>query len=65
MRKLTLGNFLACWASAGYNAVGCAAVESQLRKCMDGPKAPPAPVNTINHHLGRMNKYLTSQGKQK
>lgn len=61
----SLSNIIACWASAGFNAVGCAAVENQLRSCMDGPKPPPAPVNTINHHLGRMNKYLTNQGKKR
>lgn len=26
-----------CWASAGYGAEGCAALETQLRKCMDAP----------------------------
>ena len=26
-----------CWASAGYGAEGCAALEAQLRKCMDTP----------------------------
>ncbi|KAK5989492.1 hypothetical protein PT974_11015 [Cladobotryum mycophilum] len=54
-----------CWASAGYNAAGCAAIENQLRKCMDGPPPPPAPANTINYHLSRMQKYVTSPRKQK
>ncbi|KAM0425598.1 hypothetical protein ACHAPT_009129 [Fusarium lateritium] len=49
----------------GYNATGCAAVETQLRKCMDGPKPPPAPANTINYHLSRMQKYMTGPRKQK
>ncbi|TQS32283.1 hypothetical protein Golomagni_07403, partial [Golovinomyces magnicellulatus] len=55
---------LACWASAGYNAAGCTAIENQLRKCMDGPPLPPAPANTINYHLGRMQKHVISRGKQ-
>ncbi|RFU81678.1 37s ribosomal mrp10 [Trichoderma arundinaceum] len=49
----------------GYNAAGCAAIENQLRKCMDGPPPPPAPANTINYHLSRMQKYVTSPRKQK
>jgi hypothetical protein len=56
---------LACWASAGYNAAGCLAVENQLRICMDGPKAAPAPPNTINYHLSRMQKYVVSTPKRK
>ncbi|KAH7149060.1 hypothetical protein B0J13DRAFT_674290 [Dactylonectria estremocensis] len=32
-----MSSVLACWASAGYNATGCASIENQLRKCMDGP----------------------------
>ncbi|KAF4448177.1 hypothetical protein F53441_8386 [Fusarium austroafricanum] len=55
----------ACWASAGYNATGCAAVETQLRKCMDGPAPPPAAANTINYHLSRMKNYMTGPRKQK
>ncbi|EHK18553.1 uncharacterized protein TRIVIDRAFT_50964 [Trichoderma virens Gv29-8] len=60
-----MSSVLACWASAGYNAAGCAAIENQLRKCMDGPAPPPAPANTINYHLSRMQKYVTSPRKQK
>lgn len=56
---------LACWASAGYNATGCLAVENQLRACMDGPKVPKAPASTINYHLSRMQKYVISQPKRK
>lgn len=55
----------ACWASAGYNAAGCAALETQLRQCMDGPKTPPAPPVTVNYHLKRMQKHVTMQGKRK
>ncbi|OAA51266.1 Ribosomal protein MRP10, mitochondrial [Beauveria brongniartii RCEF 3172] len=60
---IVMSSVLACWASAGYNAAGCAAIETQLRQCMDGPKPPPAPPNTINHHLGRLGKYVTYDGK--
>ncbi|PCD34839.1 hypothetical protein AU210_007434 [Fusarium oxysporum f. sp. radicis-cucumerinum] len=35
-----MSSVLACWASAGYNATGCAAVENQLRKCMDVVQTP-------------------------
>lgn len=63
IRQLTCD--IACWASAGYNATGCAAVENQLRKCMDGPAPPPAPTNTINYHLARMSKHMTGPRKQK
>ena len=28
---------IACWASSGYNVEGCAALEQQLRVCMDAP----------------------------
>lgn len=55
----------ACWASAGFNAAGCAAVENQLRRCMDGPPPAPAPANTINYHLSRMNRHVTGPRKQK
>jgi len=60
-----MSSVLACWASAGYNASGCLAVENQLRACMDGPKPPGATPNTINYHLSRMQKYVTSTPKRK
>ncbi|QPG98487.1 hypothetical protein C2857_007658 [Epichloe festucae Fl1] len=60
-----MSSVLACWASAGYNASGCAAVETQLRMCMDGPAPAPAPANTINYHLSRMQKHVTSSRKQR
>ncbi|OAA71101.1 37S ribosomal protein Mrp10 [Akanthomyces lecanii RCEF 1005] len=47
----------------GYNAAGCAAIETQLRQCMDGPKPQPASPNTINHHMGRLGKHITYDGK--
>lgn len=64
LHRALLTLLLACWASAGYNAAGCTAIENQLRKCMDGPPLPPAPANTINYHLGRMQKHVISRGKQ-
>ncbi|KAH7148299.1 hypothetical protein EDB81DRAFT_882731 [Dactylonectria macrodidyma] len=60
-----MSSVLACWASAGYNAAGCAAIENQLRQCMDGPPPQQMPANTINYHLGRMQKFLTSPQKRK
>ncbi|CAM1500435.1 Fc.00g095970.m01.CDS01 [Cosmosporella sp. VM-42] len=60
-----MSSVLACWASAGYNATGCMAIENQLRTCMDGPPPPPMPANTINYHLSRMQKYMTGAKRQK
>ncbi|KAK0630420.1 hypothetical protein B0T17DRAFT_490069 [Bombardia bombarda] len=62
---LVMSSVLSCWASAGYNTGGCQAVEQALRTCMDAPKAPPKPSNTINYHLARFSKRLTSQGSKK
>lgn len=55
----------ACWASAGYNTAGCAAVESALRGCMDAPKMPPKPKSAINYHLARFQKRLEGPTKRK
>ncbi|CAG9936774.1 hypothetical protein V2G26_006242 [Clonostachys chloroleuca] len=60
-----MSTVLACWASAGYNAAGCLAVENQLRSCMDGAKPPGSKPNTINYHLTRMQKDVTSKPKRK
>ncbi|KAF4594854.1 hypothetical protein GQ602_000467 [Ophiocordyceps camponoti-floridani] len=60
-----LSSLLACWASSGLGSSGCVKVETQLRQCMDGPRAPPAELNTINYHLHRMKKYLVSPQKKK
>ncbi|KAK1623342.1 CHCH domain-containing protein [Colletotrichum phormii] len=56
---------LACWASAGYNTSGCAALENALRGCMDKPKAPKAPSSTVNYHLGRMYDKMIPNSKGK
>ncbi|PHH77404.1 hypothetical protein CDD82_3532 [Ophiocordyceps australis] len=60
-----MSSVLACWASAGYSTTGCAAVETQLRQCMDGPKPPGAAINPINYHLLRMKRYLIQNPKHK
>ncbi len=57
--------YTACWASAGYNTTGCAAVEQALRSCMDGPAPPPKPRNNINYHLSRMHKKIGGPRKHK
>ncbi|TPX12927.1 uncharacterized protein E0L32_006572 [Thyridium curvatum] len=59
-----MSSVLACWASAGYNTAGCAAVEQALRTCMDGPQPPPKRRNTINYHLSRMQKQIGGPRKQ-
>ncbi|PHH60705.1 hypothetical protein CDD81_1323 [Ophiocordyceps australis] len=60
-----MSSVLACWASAGYSAAGCAAVETQLRQCMDGPKPPGSVTDPINYHLLRMKRYLIQNSKHK
>ncbi|KAG9256527.1 uncharacterized protein F5Z01DRAFT_671783 [Emericellopsis atlantica] len=60
-----MSSMLSCWASAGYNATGCLAIENQLRACMDGPKAPRTSSNSINYHLGRMKNSVTQGSKSK
>jgi hypothetical protein len=35
-----------CWASSGYTAQGCAALEQQLRACMDAPVCFGRPIST-------------------
>ncbi|KAK2069918.1 hypothetical protein P8C59_004459 [Phyllachora maydis] len=54
-----MSSVLACWASAGHNSPGCATVEQALRACMDAPKEPPRPPNTINHDLARFQERVT------
>ncbi|ROT38277.1 hypothetical protein SODALDRAFT_379473 [Sodiomyces alkalinus F11] len=49
-----MNSVLACWASAGYNTAGCAALENALRTCMDAPLPAKAPTSSINYHLNRM-----------
>ncbi|KAL1970640.1 hypothetical protein VTN77DRAFT_4284 [Rasamsonia byssochlamydoides] len=49
-----MSSMLNCWASSGINSEGCAALEQQLRACMDAPKDKTVKKNTINYHLMRM-----------
>ncbi|RJE18866.1 hypothetical protein PHISCL_08801 [Aspergillus sclerotialis] len=35
--ETAMSAMLNCWASAGHTAEGCAALEEQLRQCMDTP----------------------------
>ena len=56
---------IACWASAGYNAAGCANVEQALRNCMDGPQPSPPKGSEVNYHLARFKDKLTSQPRKK
>ncbi|KAH0303303.1 hypothetical protein KCU71_g10692, partial [Aureobasidium melanogenum] len=51
---LALTRFAGCWASSGYTAQGCAALEQQLRACMDAPKAGQTKKSSINYHLSRL-----------
>ncbi|BDD59455.1 hypothetical protein MAP00_004662 [Monascus purpureus] len=51
---VVMSSVLSCWASSGYTAEGCAALEQQLRQCMDAPKPKTTKKNTINYHLMRM-----------
>ena len=32
-----MSSVLGCWASSGFTAAGCIALEKQLRACMDAP----------------------------
>ncbi|KAF7902306.1 hypothetical protein EAF00_002209 [Botryotinia globosa] len=56
---------LTCWASSGYNVAGCQALETQLRTCMDAPKAAAQKKNTINYHLSRMYPKIVGPRKKK
>ncbi|EFQ33058.1 CHCH domain-containing protein [Colletotrichum graminicola] len=56
---------LACWASAGYNSAGCAALENALRHCMDQPQKHQKASSTINYHLGRMYHKVVPHSKGK
>ncbi|KAI6351775.1 hypothetical protein MCOR25_009750 [Pyricularia grisea] len=60
-----MSSVLACWASAGYTAQGCAALEQSLRACMDGPPAPKPKKSEINYHLSRMYPKIAGPRKVK
>ncbi|KAI5273873.1 hypothetical protein E4T47_02922 [Aureobasidium subglaciale] len=54
-----------CWASSGYTAQGCAALEQQLRACMDAPKAASSGKSSINYHLSRLYPQIIGPHKRK
>ncbi|EME45745.1 hypothetical protein DOTSEDRAFT_128150 [Dothistroma septosporum NZE10] len=60
-----MGTMLGCWASSGYSAAGCQALEIQLRKCMDERKATQSKKSTINHHLSRFYPQIIGPHKRK
>lgn len=65
-----LMQFSGCWASAGYSAQGCAALEQQLRTCMDAPvrihpffRATTYTQAPICRHQGTFNMLRLSRRK--
>ncbi|KAN0090534.1 hypothetical protein V8E51_019113 [Hyaloscypha variabilis] len=60
-----MSSVLTCWASSGYTAAGCAALETQLRACMDTPRPKTVKKNTINYHLSRMYPNIVGPRKRK
>ncbi|KIH94262.1 37S ribosomal protein Mrp10, mitochondrial [Sporothrix brasiliensis 5110] len=55
---VAMSSVLACWASVGYNAAGCAAVEATLRQCVDSRVPQKERKSSINYHLGRFQRRL-------
>ncbi|KAI5362262.1 Putative ribosomal protein MRP10 [Septoria linicola] len=60
-----MSSMLGCWASSGYSAAGCAALEQQLRGCMDARKTTQQSKSTINHHLSRFYPQIIGPHKRK
>ncbi|KAL1297312.1 hypothetical protein AAFC00_004863 [Neodothiora populina] len=60
-----MSSVLGCWASSGYSAQGCAALEQQLRACMDAPKAQSNKKSTINYHLSRLYPQIVGPHKRR
>ncbi|CAO1605380.1 40S ribosomal protein mrp10 [Xanthoria calcicola] len=56
-------SMLGCWASSGYSATGCIALEQSLRACMDQAKPKDQKKNAINYHLMRL--YPNIRGPKK
>ncbi|KAA6410889.1 MAG: mitochondrial ribosomal 10 [Lasallia pustulata] len=56
---------LGCWASSGFNPQGCAAVEQQLRACMDARRPNAQKKNAINYHLMRLYPKVIGPHKRK
>ncbi|RKF58973.1 37S ribosomal protein mrp10, mitochondrial [Erysiphe neolycopersici] len=59
-----MSSVLTCWASNGFNVVGCQNLETQLRSCMDTPNQRSQKKNTLNYHLARMLPNLVSPKKR-
>ncbi|KAF2400965.1 mitochondrial ribosomal protein 10 [Trichodelitschia bisporula] len=60
-----LSSVLSCWASSGYTAAGCIALEQSLRMCMDVKRPENNKKNTINYHLARMYPKIVGPQKRK
>ncbi|KAF2724771.1 mitochondrial ribosomal protein 10 [Polychaeton citri CBS 116435] len=60
-----MSSVLGCWASQGYTTQGCAALEQQLRACMDARKPGDIKKNNINYHLSRMYPKIIGPHKRK
>ncbi|CAK4021350.1 Hypothetical predicted protein [Lecanosticta acicola] len=54
-----------CWASSGYTTAGCAALEQQLRACMDARKGGETQKSPINHYLSRFYPQIIGPHKRK
>ncbi|KAI9800637.1 MAG: hypothetical protein M1825_003959 [Sarcosagium campestre] len=60
-----MSSVLTCWASAGHTTAGCAEIENQLRRCMDGPANLSQKKNSINYHLSRLYPKIIGPHKRK
>ncbi|KXT01358.1 hypothetical protein AC578_6656 [Pseudocercospora eumusae] len=60
-----MSSMLGCWASSGYTTAGCAALEQQLRVCMDARKPGQKTKSPINHHLSRFYPKIIGPHKRK
>ncbi|KAK8215309.1 40S ribosomal protein mrp10 [Zalaria obscura] len=60
-----MSSVLGCWASSGYTTQGCAALEQQLRACMDAPRPKQQKKSTINYHLSRLYPQIIGPHKRK
>lgn len=54
-----------CWASQGHAAQGCAALEQQLRSCMDARKPAQKQKSNINAQLSRFYPQIRGPYKRK
>ncbi|KAL4907272.1 hypothetical protein BDW74DRAFT_176053 [Aspergillus multicolor] len=64
--QAVMSAMLTCWAStAGKTEGGCAALETQLKECMDTHKSTAKKGNAINYHLMRMYPKVVGPKKKK